>query len=163
MEIINEAKEFYKNSWLLIIMDITYNYIHYFLCLLYLIWYPYNIIVNEDLKTFANENYINYYLILYAFYKIHTFVKQKKNIFYDIIITIILLGFFTLDMINKNTIHNIQYWILYNLLICIFIFIYGTFYMIIRSDFDRIIIDKIIIDDRDMFVEYVSDIISDVV
>jgi hypothetical protein len=68
MGLINEAKEFYKDSYLLLIMNIFYNYIHYFLSILYLCWYPLHIIyllVNKKhslLKEFANENYINYYL-----------------------------------------------------------------------------------------------------
>ncbi len=137
MDLIDEAKDFYKNSWLLLIVNITYKYIDYFLCLLYLIWYPFNIIFNEELKTFANENYINYYLILYGFYKMHSFVKQKKNIYQDITMSIILLIFYILDIINNNTIHTIQYWILYNLLFSVFIFVYGTMYLIVKLDFDK--------------------------
>jgi hypothetical protein len=151
MGLINEAKEFYKDSYLLIIMNITY-YIHYFLCLLYLCWYPYYIISN--IKEFANENYINYYLIFYSFYTINAFVKEKKNINYDIIFSILFLGFIFMDIINKNTIHSIQYWILYNILISIFIFVYGTLYLIFKLDFDRYNID---IDKSSYIAEIVSE------
>ena len=129
MELIKDATNFYKGKYLMIILDITYNYINYFLCLIYLCWYSY-IISN----TSINNNYINYYLIFYSFYKINSFFKQNKYIINDIIISIIYIGFFYLDLINNNTIYNIQYWICYNLLINAFIFIYGTLYLIIKSD-----------------------------
>ncbi len=158
MNLITEAKEFYKDSYLLLIMNIFYNYIHYFLCILYLCWYIFYIIVNQNLKEFANENYINYYLIFYSFYKIHSFVKQKQNINRDIIFSTLFLAFISLDFINKNTIHPIQYWILYNLVFSIFIFTYGTLYMIIKSDFS-----KYNINDNDYYIEFTADIISETV
>ena len=164
MGLINEAKEFYKDSYLLLIMNIFYNYIHYFLSIIYLCWHIIHIIYlivnkkNSLLKEFANENYINYYLIFYSFYKIHSFVKKRQNLSLDIIFSALFLAFIGLDFINKNTIHPIQYWILYNLEFSIFIFIYGTLYMIIKSDFDTY--KNVNVDDR---LELIADIISETV
>ena len=163
MNFITEAKEFYKDSYLLLIMNIFYNYIHYFLCILYLCWYLLHIIINQNLKEFANENYINYYLIFYSFYKMHSFVKQRQNINRDIIFSILFLAFISLDLVNKNTIHPIQYLILYNLVFSIFIFTYGTLYLIIKSDFEKYDFDtdnKTAYDDR---ISNIADIISEVV
>jgi hypothetical protein len=109
------------------------------------------------LKEFANENYINYYLIFYSFYKIHSFVKQRQDINRDIIFSTLFLAFISLDLVNKNTIHPIQYWILYNLAFCIFIFIYGTLYMFIKSDFEKYNIND------DDYIEFTADIISETV
>jgi hypothetical protein len=169
MDLINEAIEIYKNSYLLLIMNIFYNYIDYFLCILYLGWYLLYIIVNQKLKEFANENYINYYLIFYSFYKIHSFVKQKQNIRRDIIFSTLFIVFISLDFINKNTIHPIQYWILYNLAFSIFIFTYGTLYMFIKSDFQNYnnsynnSYNSSYNSSDDNYIELISEIISDTV
>ena len=58
-----------------------------------------------------------------------------KNIIIDIIFSIIYIGVFIFDLKNNNNIHTIQYLILYNLLINVFIFIYGTLYLVIKYDF----------------------------
>ena len=73
MNLIKDTVDLYKNSYLLTIMNITYHYYNYLLCLIYLFWYLYNII---NIHKFTNENYVNNYLIFYSFYKINTFIKN---------------------------------------------------------------------------------------
>lgn len=129
MNLIKDTIDFYKGSYLMIIMNITYNYTNCFLYLIYLCWYIYYITINSN---------INYYLILYSFVKINSFFKINsfvKNIIIDIIFSIIYIGVFIFDLENNNNIHTIQYLILYNLLINVFIFIYGTLYLVIKYDF----------------------------
>jgi hypothetical protein len=158
MELIDEAIIFYKNSYLLIILNILYNYINYFLCISYILWFPIYIIINNNLFEFENENYINYYLILYSFYRMYLMGYKKNNSIKELITSIIYIIIITFDIKNNNIIHQIQYWIFYNLIISLGIFVYGTIYMIFNLE-----INKYYIDDREAFIEYSADIISDAV
>ncbi len=157
MILIDEANEFYKNSYILNISNIFYNYINYVLCIVYICWFPINIIINNNLTEFANENYINYYLIFYAFNKMYLILKNNKYIIYDIISSIIFLLIIGYDIINHNNIHQIQYWIFYNLLFSICIFVNGTMYLIFSLDFHSL--DNYF--DKEIYLENIADITSD--
>ncbi len=155
MNLIKDTVDLYKNSYLLTIMNITYHYYNYLLCLIYLFWYLYNII---NIHKFTNENYVNNYLIFYSFYKINYFVKNMcynitqlglqfkthyTHIIIDIMFSIIYICIFIFDFKNNNNIYTIQYWIFYSILINVFIFTYGTLYLIIKMDFHNNTIDMI--------------------
>ena len=155
MNLIKDTMDLYKNSYLLTIMNITYHNYNYLLCLIYLFWYLYNI---SNIHKFTNENYVNNYLIFYSFYKINYFVKNMcynitqlgvqfktyyTHIIIDIMFSIIYIGIFIFDFKNNNNIYIIQYWIFYSILINVFIFIYGTLYLIIKMDFRNNTIDMI--------------------
>jgi hypothetical protein len=160
MELFDEATYFYKNSYLITILNILYNYINYFLCILYICCVPIYIIINNNLFEFANENHINYYLILYAFYRIYTmtYYVKSNNIKKDIIASIIYIIIISYDINNNHIIHQIQYWIFHNLIILLAIFVYGTIYMIFNLE-----INKYDIDNEEVVIEFSADIISDIV
>ncbi len=157
MDLIDEAKGFYKNGYLLMILNIFYNYVNYFLCILYICWFPIHIIINNNLTQFANENYINYYLILYAFYRMYLMtINFKYNINKNIIASIIFVIIISYDINNNNNIHKIQYWIFYNLMITLIFFVYGTIYLIFNLEINNTF-------DKELYIEYTADIISDTV
>ena len=160
MELIDEASIFYKNSYLLMILNILYNYINYFLCISYIFLFPIHIIINNNLFEFANENHINNYLILYAFYRIYTmtYYAKSNNIKKDIIASIIYMIIISYDINNNHIIHQIQYWIFHNLIISLAIFVYGTIYMIFNLE-----INKYDIENEEVVIEYIADIISETV
>jgi hypothetical protein len=135
MDFMNELDIFYKNSIILDIVNIFYKYITYCLCVIYLIWFFINIILNNNLKEVVNENYSNCMLIFYSFYKMFSMIKLKSNCITDIIVTFILLFCIFTDITNEYNLYYIHYWIFYSLLISCGIFIYGTMYIIFSSDF----------------------------
>ena len=117
-----------------------------------------NIIINDNLKEFANENYSNYVLIFYSFYKMYSIIKLNSNYIRDFIITIIFLCFIFVDIINKNNLHYIHYWILYNQLISMFLFTYGTLYMIFSYDFGINYTNN----KHDCHIDFVAEICSEI-
>lgn len=136
MNIIEEAIIFYKsNPTFLLVLKIFYYYITYVLCVIYLFWFPIYIIKNDNLHEFANENYINYFVNIFAIHKLYSMINSNyiREILFDIVFIICIIY----DIINYNTIHHIQKCILYSVLISILIFVYGTMYMIFKSDFYR--------------------------
>jgi glycerol uptake facilitator-like aquaporin len=154
MDLMNELDIFYKNSIILDIVNIFYKYITYCLCVIYLIWFFINIILNNNLKEIVNENYSNCMLIFYSFYKIFSMIKLKSNYITDIIVTFILLFCIFTDITNEYNLYYIHYWIFYSLLISIGIFIYGTMYIIFSSDFIQYNYDDI---------EFIAEICSETV
>lgn len=163
MDLIDEIENFYKDGLLLLIVNVFYKYITYCLCVIYLIWFLMNIIINDNLKEIANENYSNYVLIFYSFYKMYSIIKSNSNYIRDFIITIIFLCVIFVDIINKNNLHYIHYWILYNQLISIFLFTYGTLYMIFSYDFgNNNQIDNNINNKHYNYVDFVADICSEI-
>ncbi len=139
MELIDEMNTFYKNTLLIKVVNIFYNYITNCLCVIYLIWLFINIIINNNLKEIIHENYCNSYFIFYSFYKMFSIIK--KNYISDFIITLIMLSLIFYDIINEYNLSYIHFLIFYSQLFSIFIFIQGTFYMIVRTDFGNNNID----------------------
>ncbi len=139
MDLMNEIDEFYKDSLLLVFVNIFYKYITYCLCVIYLIWFFINIIINNNLEELIHENYSNCILIFYAFYKMISMIKLKSKYIVDFSITFIIILFIFYDIINMYNIYYIHFLIFYSQLISIGIFIYGTFYMIVCYDFGTVI------------------------
>jgi hypothetical protein len=71
------------------------------------------------------------------------FKTHYTHIIIEIMFSIIYIGIFIFDFKNNNNIYTIQYWIFYSILINVFIFIYGTLYLIIKMDFHNNNIDMI--------------------
>ena len=160
MSIIEESKIFYKSHTdFMLLLKIFYYYITYVLCILYLVWFPVYIIKNNNLIEFANENYINYFLNIFAIHKLYSMVYN--NYIREILFDIIFLLFIIYDIINQNTIHSIQKLILYSVLMSILIFTYGTLYMIIKSDFHKY--DEKEDDNEHIEFEYIDYISSDTI
>ncbi len=158
MELFDEAKIFYEQSYLITVLNIFYNYINHILCILYICWFPIHIIINNNFKEFLTENFINFYLILYAFYRMHLMANKTNNITKNIIASIIYIIIISYDININNYIHKIQYYIFYNLMISCAIFVYGTIYMIFNLE-----INKYNIDDKETYIEFSAEIISDFV
>ena len=159
MNIIRDIKTFYKTHYILTcFINIFYKYITYFLCVLYLIWFPIYIIKTNNLHSFSNENITNMALIIYSFYKINSILINKYNFTTEIIFESLFLISAIYDINNSNHIHHIEYCIMCSIFISVFILVYGTFYYIVKSDF-TIYYDP---DDEDIYLENIADICCEV-
>jgi hypothetical protein len=156
MDIITDCDKFYKRHYYLtFLINIFYKYITYILCILYLIWFPIYIIKTKNLHEFSNENITNIALIIYSFYKIKSILINKYNFIIEIIFELLFLTSAIYDIINNNNLYHIEYCIICSLAISIFIFIYGTFYCLVKSDFYYY--------DSELYMDYAIDIFSEVV
>jgi hypothetical protein len=155
MDIITDCKEFYnKHQTLIFIINIFYKYITYILCIIYLIWFPIYIIKSNNLHEFSNENICNIALIFYSFYKIQSILINKYNFAKEIIYETLFLITTIYDLVNNNHLYKIEYCIICSIYMSIFVFIYGTLYFIIRSDFDKY-------NNKELYYDYIADIISE--
>jgi hypothetical protein len=157
MNLIEEMEYFYKDDCIFIlIVNIFYYYIIYLLCLAYLAWFPIYIIINNNLHEFANENYTNTILIFYAIYKIHSFFQTKRNYLKELFFESIFLLVILYDFINNNNLYYIQSLIMYSILCAISIFVYGTLYIMFKTDFHYY--DN---NNENIYIEYIADICSE--
>jgi hypothetical protein len=155
MDIIEDCRNFYKTHYFLTMcVNIFYKYITNILCILYLFWFPIYIIKTNNLHTFSNENFTNISLIFYSFYKINSILINKYNFTTEIIFETLFLISAIYDIINNNHLYHIEYCIMCSLAISIFVFIYGTLYCMIKSDFYMY--------NRELYLEHIAEICSDV-
>lgn len=155
MNLLNDCYKFYEKNYILTFcIHIFYKYITYVLCVLYLFWFPIYIIKTNNLHNFSSENITNISLIFYSFYKIHSVLINKYNFTTEIIFEIIFLTCAIYDISNSNHLYHIEYCIVCSLGISAVIFVYGTFYCIVKGDFSY---------DRELYYDYVSEILSEIV
>jgi hypothetical protein len=155
MDIIIDCTNFYnKNTYLVFLINIFYKYITNILCIIYLIWFPIYIFKTKNLHEFSNENITNIALIFYSFYKINSILINKYNFIKEILFEGLFLISAIYDIINNN-LYQIEYCIVCSIGISIFIFIYGTLYCIIKTDFNKY--------NSDIYYEYMAEICSEVV
>jgi len=159
MNIITNIKNFYRKHYILTsVVNLFYKYITYFLCVLYLVWFPIYIIKTNNLHSFSNENITNIALIIYSFYKINSILINKYNFTTEIFFESLFLISAIYDITNSNHLYHIEYCIICSIFVAAFILLYGTFYYIIKSDFS--IYDNN--DENDLYLECISEIISDI-
>ncbi len=155
MEIIKDCCNFYKkNVIVLSITNIFYKYITYFLCILYLIWFPIYIIKINNLHEFTNENITNIALIFYSIYKINSILINRYNFITEISFESLFLICAIYDIINEKNLYKIEYCIICSLCIAIIVFVYGTLYFIVKSDFIKY-------NNKELYYDYIADIISE--
>ena len=159
MNIINDCKHFYYNNRsLLFFIDLFRKYIIFFLCIIYLLWFPIYIIKTNNLHNFSNENITNIALIFYSFYKINSIIINKYDFVKEFIFEALFLISAIYDILNSNYLYHIEYCIICSIVVALIIFVYGTLYYIFKIDFD-----KYNNNNRELYYEFVADICSDIV
>ena len=155
MDTIKECKEFYRTHYTLtFFINLFYKFITNILCIIYLLWFCFQIINSQNISEFLNENISNIAFVFYSFYKIHSTIS-KYNIFTEIFFEALCLFFVFYDINNKRQLYDIQQYIIGSIASSIIIFTFGTLYCIFTLDFD--------IYNEDFYYENVAEICSNTV
>ena len=80
MDTIKECKEFYRTHYTLtFFINLFYKFITNILCIIYLLWFCFQIINSQNISEFLNENISNIAFVFFHFIK---FIQLLVNIIY---------------------------------------------------------------------------------